>query len=48
MARAIATEAPSGEVVIVPGVRHLGLLEAPDRFADPLVHFLAGSGRLPG
>lgn len=48
MARAIASEASSGEVVIVPGVRHLGLLEAPDRFADPLVHFLVGSGRLPG
>ena len=48
MARAIATEAPAGEIVIVPGVRHLGLLETPDRFADPLVHFLAGSGRLPG
>ncbi len=47
MARAIANEAPAGEVIIVPGVRHLGLLETPNQFADPLVHFLNGSGRLP-
>jgi len=47
MARAMADEVTHGRTVIVPGVRHLGLLETPDHFADPLVHFLTGWGRLP-
>ncbi len=48
MARAMAAEVPGSEVVIVPGVRHLGLIERPDLFAEPLVHFLSRWARIPG
>ncbi len=44
MARAIAAEIPGARTLIVPGLQHLGLIEAPGAFAGPLAEFLA---RLP-
>jgi len=40
MARAMAAEVDEAEVAIVPGLRHLGLLERPDLFAEPIRRFL--------
>lgn len=40
MSRAIAAEMPAAEVVIVPGLQHLGLIERPELFAGPLDGFL--------
>lgn len=37
MAHAIAAEIPGAEAVIVPGLQHLGLLEAPDAFTAPVL-----------
>ena len=40
MARKIANEIPSSQVLIVPKLKHLGLLEYPDAFLLPLQSFL--------
>ena len=40
MARAIATEIAGAELVVVPGLQHMGLVERPQAFADPLLRFL--------
>ena len=40
MSRAIASEIPGAELDIVPGLQHLGLMEAPARFAGPIRDFL--------
>lgn len=40
MSRSIASEIPNAEVIIVPGRQHLGLLEDPDAFIQPLLPFL--------
>ena len=41
MARAIASEIAEAETVIVPGLQHLGLIERPDLFLQPILRFLA-------
>ncbi len=41
MARAIAAEIGGAETVIVPGLQHLGLIEHPDLFIQPILRFLA-------
>ena len=40
MSHAIATEIPGAQTLIVPGLQHMGLAEAPDRFTGPLLEFL--------
>ncbi len=40
MARAIAGEIPSAQTRIVPGLKHMGLVEAPAQFTAPLLQFL--------
>lgn len=40
MSRAIAAEIPRAEVAIVPGLRHMGLVEQPRLFTAPLLTFL--------
>jgi len=40
MSWAIAGEMPSADVVIVPELQHLGLIERPELFAGPLREFL--------
>lgn len=40
MSHAIAGEIPGSETVIVPDLQHLGLIERPDLFADPIGDFL--------
>ncbi|WP_135506178.1 alpha/beta fold hydrolase [Roseovarius aestuariivivens] len=40
MSRAIGSEMPRAEVRIVPGLRHLGLIEAPQAFLDPVLAFI--------
>ncbi len=40
MSHSIASEIPNAEVVIVPGRQHLGLLEDPHAFTQPLLSFL--------
>jgi pimeloyl-ACP methyl ester carboxylesterase len=40
MSHAIAAEIPGAETIIVPGLQHLGLIEQPRLFADPLHDFL--------
>jgi pimeloyl-ACP methyl ester carboxylesterase len=40
MANAIAREIPDAEAIIVPDLQHLGLIEAPDIFADILLGYL--------
>src|SRR6056297_3243404 len=40
MSHAIASEIEGAETVIVPGLRHLGLLEQPGRFTPPVLDFL--------
>lgn len=41
MARAIAAEMPGAQLCIVPGLRHLGLIEAAHQFTVPLRRFLS-------
>ena len=41
MAHAIAAEIAGSQTVIVPGLRHLGLLERPRAVVDPVLRFLA-------
>lgn len=41
MSRAIAAETPDAVCQIVPGLRHLGLLETPAAFTDPILSVLA-------
>ncbi len=40
MAHAIASEINGAETVIVPGLQHLGLIESPDLFLQPILRFL--------
>lgn len=40
MAEAIAAEIPGAELAIVPGLRHLGLMEMPEAFAPSIKDFL--------
>lgn len=40
MAHAIASEINGAETVIVPGLQHLGLIERPDLFIQPILRFL--------
>lgn len=40
MAWAIAGEMAEADVIIVPGLRHLGLIERPELFAGPVAEFL--------
>jgi pimeloyl-ACP methyl ester carboxylesterase len=42
MSMAMAGEIPGAEVIIVPGLQHLGLIEAPEAFTGPLLGFLQG------
>ena len=41
MSMAIASEIAGAETVIVPGLQHLGLIERPDLFIQPILGFLA-------
>ena len=41
MSRAIAGEIAGAETIIVPGLQHLGLIEAPMAFAEPVRAFLS-------
>ncbi|MGF1445344.1 MAG: alpha/beta fold hydrolase [Pikeienuella sp.] len=43
MARAIASEIAGAELVIVPRLQHLGLIEAPTAFTRPLLEHLAAA-----
>ncbi|MFT7473587.1 MAG: pimeloyl-ACP methyl ester carboxylesterase [Verrucomicrobiales bacterium] len=45
MSHAIAAEIAGAETVIVPDRRHLGLLEDPDAFIDPILTFLRANVR---
>jgi pimeloyl-ACP methyl ester carboxylesterase len=47
MSHAIAAEIVGAETVIVPGRRHLGLLEDPAAFIDPILTFLRANIRQP-
>lgn len=40
MSHSIATEIPGAQTLIVSGLQHMGLAEAPDRFTGPLLDFL--------
>lgn len=40
MARAIASEIPGAEAIIVPDLQHMGLVEDVNAFADPIIEFL--------
>ena len=40
MAHAIAADIKGAETVIVPGLQHLGMMERPELFLDPLLAFL--------
>lgn len=48
MATAIAREIPDAEAIIVPDLQHLGLIEAPDLFADILRDYLGRVLDRPG
>jgi (E)-2-((N-methylformamido)methylene)succinate hydrolase len=41
MSHAIASEIEGAETLIVPGLQHLGLIERPDLFIQPVLQFLA-------
>ncbi len=41
MSHAIASEIEGAETAIVPGLQHLGLIERPDLFIQPILRFLA-------
>lgn len=45
MSHAIASEIPGARTVIVPGLQHMGLLEHPGEFIDPLQEFLSANAR---
>ena len=47
MAKAIAAEIPDARAIIVPALQHLGLLEQPTLFAEPILNFLTRNGTLP-
>ena len=40
MTRAMVAEIPGAESIIVPGLRHLGMIEDPKEFISPLMTFL--------
>ncbi|WP_417733793.1 alpha/beta fold hydrolase [Roseovarius sp.] len=40
MARTIASEIAGAQTVIVPGLKHLGLIEQPEQFTAPILEFL--------
>lgn len=40
MSHAIAAETPGAETIIVPNLQHLGLIEQPDLFSQPVLAFL--------
>ncbi len=40
MSYAIGTEIHGSEVVIIPALQHMGLVEQPDLFLQPIMHFL--------
>lgn len=40
MSRAMADEIPNAQLIIVPGLQHLGLIESPEAFTCPLLEFL--------
>lgn len=40
MSHAIASEIEGSEVIILPELQHMGLVERPDLFAEPVVEFL--------
>jgi pimeloyl-ACP methyl ester carboxylesterase len=40
MSEAIAGEIPGAELLIVPALKHMALVEAPGAFTDPLLDFL--------
>lgn len=42
MSRAIASEIPDAETIIVPGLQHMGLAERPGAFTEPMLRFLDG------
>ena len=44
MSRAIAAEIPGSETVILKGLRHMAMVEAPERFNAPLLQFLRTLG----
>lgn len=44
MSRAIAAEIEGAETIIVPGLQHLGLMEAPEAFTGPVLDFLKRRG----
>ena len=47
MSHAIASEIAGAETVIVPGLQHLGMIERPDLFLQPILRFLGRpSGQL--
>ncbi len=41
MARAIAAEIPGAHCIVLPRLQHMGLVEEPSLFTDPLLEFLA-------
>ena len=41
MSQAIAAEIAGAETLIVPGLQHLGLIERPELFTQPILRFLA-------
>jgi pimeloyl-ACP methyl ester carboxylesterase len=47
MSRAIAAEIPGSELVILPGLRHMALAEAPELFNAKLLGFLARASSRP-
>lgn len=42
MARAIAAEIPGAQTIIVPRLQHLGLIEQPSLYTEPVLKFLHG------
>jgi len=47
MARAMAAEMPAARLIIVPGLRHMGLVESPGKFIAPLRALLAAASATP-
>ena len=43
MAHAIAGEIAGAQTIIVPQLQHMGLVEQPELFTAPLIHFLTAS-----
>lgn len=48
MAASMHAQIPRSELVIVPGLKHLLPLEAPERFLDPILRFLAAQSTEAG